>query len=286
MKFVTTQLDHLSRFLLDVGAQQATIDTTLPIENIRKAIESPYWPEAVSPAMIIDQDDENAKLNRAHAIVNSFITTNTISGKRFLDFKCGEGHVSRLAGTYASKVVGYDPTITADDPILTADWDVVAQNGPYDVILSYDVFDHLESEAAKQEAIKKIHGILAPGGQLIVRVHPFSSRHACHSYASLNKAFAHFVYTHEEMSAFGCQPLPVLKSIRPIKEYRDIWEAHSFKVISENVINRPLEEFFTSPEMLKFFIDKCWYVDPEVAASPKWLISILSIQFIDYRLTK
>lgn len=288
MKFTAsnTNIEYLSRFLMDLSVEQATVSISINNGQFRRLIESPYWPQAVSPVLIVDQNDEQAKVIRARTILNSFITMPVITGKKFLDFGCGEGHLVKLASTYTSLAMGYDPEITIDNDLLTSNIDIVKSNAPYDVIVVYDVLDHVESHVMRQNCAKFISELLAPNGVGIVRVHPFSSRHASHVYPVFNKAYAHLIYTHDEMVELGYAPEPLLKTLRPLKFYRELWKNVGLNVLNENATRQPVDDFFTTPDMLQFFIDKHWYVDQEVSANHQWLMDILSLQFIDYKLSK
>lgn len=286
MKFTANKsnVEYLSRFLLDLNIDLADISISVNNDQFKRLIESPYWPQAVLPTLIVDQNNEQAKTARAQSILNSFVTLQAITNKKFLDFGCGEGHLVKLAKTHAKLAIGYDLNVSGDN--LTSNIDVIRSNAPYDVIVMYDVLDHVQSYEERRRCINIMLELLTPGGVGIVRIHPFSSRHASHVYQTFNKAYAHLVYTHQEMAELGYNPEPVLKTIRPLKTYRELWQAMGLKVISESIIKHPIEDFFTVPDIFQFFIDKHWHVDKEVSNNKQWLTDILSIQFVDYKLSK
>ena len=81
---------------------------------------------------------------------------------------------------------------------ITTDWGFVKSNGPYNVIILFDVIDHLKIENPT-EVLRKLGELLAPDGKIYMRCHPITSRHGTHLYHDLNKAYVHLVFTGEEL---------------------------------------------------------------------------------------
>ena len=164
-------------------------------------LQSADWPEA-APAFLICQNTEEDKTERAEGIIN-YIAEN-FTNKKFCDFGCGEGHVAREAGKIAGYSIGYDVVkdgtlpweSTEYDYSLTTDFEKIKQNGPYDIILLYDVLDHVKSP---EDVLKQVASISNANTKIFVRFHPWIGRHGGHLYKDLNKAWAHLVFTEEEL---------------------------------------------------------------------------------------
>lgn len=276
-------IEYLPKLLQDINPDNGVIFIPIKNHNAHVLIQSPYWPNAVSPSLIIDEANENQKISRARLILDSFITT-TVVGKRILDFGCGEGHLIKLIRPHAKTAIGYDPSITNDN-LITSDINIVKKSAPYDIIIAYDVLDHVESDTIRDDCIKTMAKLLAPGGVILTRIHPYSSRHATHVYRTFNKAYAHMIYTHSEMIQMGLNPTSVLKSLRPLETYRRLWKQNGLMVSCENIARYPLDDLFYENDIFQL-INRHWYSDNELYNNKELLMDILSIQFIDYELSK
>jgi hypothetical protein len=145
--------------------------------------------------------------------------------------------------------VGYDPVVADQrfqNKLLTKDKLVVANNAPYDFIIVYDVLDHCEDPVA---ALKFIEELATPQTKVIVRNHPFCSRHGKHLFTALNRAFLHMFLDDLELvrlcGTSGEWTRPVL---RPLTEYRN-WLTHTkFDIAMETAVTTPVESFFTTPD--------------------------------------
>lgn len=122
---------------------------------LKNLLFSEEWPSAVEPNLICDVNNEQDKEDRAEGIIDIIIDVN-LENKSFLDFGCGQGHVVNRSLQHKTKIsVGYDVKESEEywskwknngNVILTSDWEEVVKNGPYNVVLAYDVLDHLEKE--------------------------------------------------------------------------------------------------------------------------------------------
>lgn len=218
----------------------------LALEDLR----NPVWPEAVDPSMICDVNSEEDKIERANSVLDLYIEEN-IKNKKFLDFGCGEGHiVSAAEDNKAAFAMGYDIKDTFSENLkqklpnsFTTDWDKVAENGPYDIILFYDVFDHVEKESEIQ-VLEKLKNVLSDSGKIYARMHPWTSRHGGHLYHEINKAFVHIALTETELEDFIGKKveLKVNKHFYPMKKYRDTISSAGLKIITENPVTQELDQ--------------------------------------------
>jgi len=212
--------------------------------------KNPLWPEAVDPSMICDINSEEDKIERATSVLDLYIEEN-IKNKRFLDFGCGEGHiVSAAEDSKASFCIGYDikdifdPSLKNKMPnSFTTNWAKVLENAPYDIILLYDVFDHIEGET-EIEVFKKLKEVLSPDGKIYARMHPWTSRHGGHLYHEINKAFVHIALTEKELEHFTGKKIEVKvnKHFFPMKKYRDTINNSELKILTENQVTQEIDQ--------------------------------------------
>jgi 2-polyprenyl-3-methyl-5-hydroxy-6-metoxy-1,4-benzoquinol methylase len=239
--------------LTNVPAVQESNDAEF--EELKKLLESDAWPAAVDPTLICDPNSEEDKLNRAEGILELLIEE-SLENKKFLDFGCGEGHVPfKAIDQKVSSSVGYDikeDSHWADfkNCILTTDLEIVKSNGPYDVILVYDVLDHMnQSEMAG--VLTQIKDLLSDSGTIYLRTHPFCSRHATHLYHKINKAFVHLVFTASELEKLGYET-PINANIMwPIKQYNACFINSNLKQINSNTLRERIEDFFKNNSIIE-----------------------------------
>lgn len=223
---------------------------------IKSLINSPDWPYAVDPDLICSSSNQD-KDDRAEGILE-ILVEESLEGRKFLDWGCGEGHVAFKALDQRPAIsVGYDIVAPTDAPIpfedtnlpnflLTTDFAKVTENGPYDTILLYDVLDHAQEPI---DILSKANELLAPEGALIVRCHPFCSRHGGHQYQIINKAFLHLVLTKEELEELGITT-PNVEVLRPISTYRDWINQAGLEAAVENINRQIVENFFSETELV------------------------------------
>ena len=134
--------------------------------------------------------------------------------------------------------------------LVTSDYQKIVSFAPYDIILAFDVFNHLETDI--DDCFKRLYNIIAKDGFFYLRTHPYSSRHATHFYKEENKAYMHYV------KQCGMHH----NKINIDEKYL---ESVGFSVVSKRDLFQPIENYFT---------DKFFYKN------------INEIQFTDYKLRK
>ena len=249
------QPDKIHRIIVEVEAD-------FERSKLKALLKSNRWPLAVNPHLIVSPKHED-KLERGESLLDTFVE-NGLIGKRFLDFGCGEGHVAKVASDRAEFAVGYDIDETGWEVfheterfMLTNDWQAVVNKGPYDVIFVYDVLDHIVDEDPI-ELLQDARSVLAPGGKVFIRCHPWCSRTGSHNYRTLNKAWIHLFFSEEELREMGCDPLPVKKILHPMLTYEDWFSKSGFKTVSENTCRQSVEPFFEQEELLCKIIKDHW----------------------------
>ena len=247
------------------------------MKNIIDLIKSDDWPQAVDINLVCDESNEKDKTERAESIV-TLVINNAHYGKRVLDFGCGEGHVADFMLKYgASNVVGYDiqnKFSNFEKVLLTTNWDIVEKNGPYDFINVYDVMDHLEN-INQIEAFILLKSVLAEGGKIYVRYHPYMSRHGAHIYKHLNKAFAHIFLEEDEIKEL----VPVESMIFthaitfPQTSYSHFSKLAGLKTEASYNTTKKVEDFFNNLSIQNYLKNKL--------KISKFPIHAMTIEFID-----
>lgn len=245
-----------------------------------RSLLSKGWPEALPEEDIVRTEQQQAA--EANTVLD-FVVTESLDGKRFLDFGCGKGWTATLAATRGANVIGYDPVDQwhnqpVNKSLLTTDYQKVVANGPYDIILLFDVLDHSEQDPVS--ILINLQTILQPGGRIFVWNHPWCSRHGAHLHTSFNRAFAHLVFDELELTRIGGYvPEKVRHITRPLQTYRQWFADARFKIINETVISNDVDEFFLRPEhdLLWARICKHW---GDYGIDPKEFLSIHSVEFI------
>jgi len=260
-------------------------------EELVGHLESNEWPQAVLPCQIVEEDSEQEKEERAEGIVQVLLPP--LIGKRFLDFGCGEGHVAKNASKDASFSVGYDEfknensrlvwEETHESCLLTTDFNRVKEMGPYEVVLICDVLDHAKG-ARPSEILSRAAEVLAEGGKIYLRCHPWCGRHGGHLYRKINKAFVHLVLSDEELRFLGIEPEYSIKVIRPIRHYHEVIREAGLVIESEpETDNQEVEDFFREVPVIRDRILKHWGADEWSVDQPSFQMSQC---FIDYVLKK
>jgi len=228
-----------------VSAPPPTEDAALAL------LKSEEWPEAV-PQFLICEDNELDKKERAEGILD-FMDVSNVTGKKFLDFGCGEGHVAVQAAGVASKSIGYDIIPSGvlswegeGDSFLTTDFNKVLANGPYDFISLHDVLDHAQNPV---DVLNQVKSVCSPDTKVFVRFHPWIGRHASHLYRQINKAWIHVFFTEEEIQAMGYKMEYVNKTYFPMASQKKWFDDAGFKVLSTDVTKTAVEPFFRRPEL-------------------------------------
>lgn len=261
-----------------------TFEISGRIKDVLSLLHTEAWPLAVPNGLIV-QDEDQAKL-RAKSILYSYDIAQSANKQslletapiKFLDYGCGGGHVTLAAIEAGIDAYGYDITKqwTDEIPQLSNDYQSTKANAPYTHILLYDVIDHAERSQAAQ-ILHNLSDLSDSNTQILVRTHPWTSRHGAHTYYKLNKAYAHLFMSDEELEQYTDHKIS--KVLRPMKYYQDLFTEADLKVRSTEIIKKPLEQFFQTEEINAILRDK-------MEANSEWLDSVLPIEFIDYRLIK
>jgi 2-polyprenyl-3-methyl-5-hydroxy-6-metoxy-1,4-benzoquinol methylase len=245
--------------------------------ELKELVHSDEWPRAVDPRSIIITED--AAFHRAHQILD-LIIGEPLTGKSFLDFGCGGGHVVMAALEQNPKfAMGYDINagkIKFDNEHFTSELDVVGLKGPYDIVLLQDVLDHIEY-VDPVAALKQVKRVVADGGRVFVRNHPWCSRHGSHLYTKLNKAFAHLVLDEAELCRMGGYINDhTLKIYYPMETYRKWFSDAGFRICSEIKFPGRTEDYFRKPSFSKERLVKHWGGDETQ------MILNTQIDFVEY----
>jgi 2-polyprenyl-3-methyl-5-hydroxy-6-metoxy-1,4-benzoquinol methylase len=261
---VNSIIDELSAGLLKLKQALAnTHQITIEQEDTKKTTKAPdydhllsllnsdQWPEAVNVNLICDPNSEKDKEDRAISILELLVEESVID-KRFLDMGCGDGYCANQASVEGAKLsVGYDIVsssswinFTSDKSLFFDDFSKLKEVGPFDIILIFDVLDHLKNESPV-DFLKKAKSLLSKDGKIYMRLHPCTSRHATHLYHDLNKAFVHLVFTQLEMQNIAPNGgIENIGATRPLYTYDLQINESGLKKISQKEIREPIEPFF------------------------------------------
>ncbi len=278
-------LDEIKNYLLTLkGLPQ---EASKQFDILSALLESQEWPNAVPENLICDINDEAELVERAEGIADLMIEQSFVDAK-FLDFGCGTGHVAMYAATQKTKVsVGYDIAKTGNlaweqkgNCLLTTQYDKVLKNAPYDIIIVYDVLDHITGEDISS-AVKKLKELSDVDTRLYIRCHPWCSRHGGHYYLQKNKAFIHLVFNDDELKKLGLTLTPTEKVIYPMKSYHAMWGNAGFHIIHEDTSRSTIEEFFHTNPLVRQRIKTLWAKSEDEAAR-NWPQFQLEQSFLDY----
>lgn len=307
-----SNLEEITNYLKSLKKEESNVNESVQKQNEAPVVEKPpqpekgsfehikttlmeKWPNAVEPYLICDQSSDDDKCDRATGILEVLINEN-LDDKKFLDFGCGEGHVAKVASNESKVAVGYDIEKQGSlqwekhkDFLLTTNMKMVKKYGPYDVILLYDVIDHVVGQTA-EELLKTAAELLAEDGKIYFRGHPWCSRHGGHIYQDLNKAFAHLVFTEEELESLGVK-IPKFsdrKVIHPISSYRRMIQSAGLKRVSEAAHETKVEPFFERYPAISDRIKAHWKSSPtaDLRSGKKFPAIQLRHSFVDYVIKK
>jgi 2-polyprenyl-3-methyl-5-hydroxy-6-metoxy-1,4-benzoquinol methylase len=266
------------------------LEAHVDVTDIKSLVMSSFWPPAVDSTLIVDNEEE--KYYRAMSIVNIMVSQD-IKDKKFLDFGCGEGHCVVAAAQKGAEAWGYDIAdqewgkldrndVPDGNATTTTDFEEIKRNGPYDIVLMYDVVDHIIDDNERLQALKNVKEICGENAKVYVRCHPFTSRHGTHLYKKFNKAYAHLLLSDEDLKEYGGEETAEIKT--PIKTYEDLFKESGFEMQSTDIIKTPMEEIFKSEEITELFSKK---VGPRnrpghLTSGIDWQGHVLPIDFIDY----
>jgi 2-polyprenyl-3-methyl-5-hydroxy-6-metoxy-1,4-benzoquinol methylase len=246
VKLLRGEVDMLTNHLLlkgMPGINRYEID----LKKLSELINSSEWPEAVPSDMIPKTEEE--KQIRADTVLD-IVVTEFLEGVRFLDMGCGEGHMVVSAANRGAKMaVGFDIREQwrfeeVNNQIFTTEPSEVEKMAPYNVILLYDLIDHIQS-ISPNHLIHKLKNLLAPSGRIYVRAHPWCSKHGGHLYNRLNKSYIHMILDDTELlRLFGINSEFALKLSNPLETYRKWFKEAGFIIKDEAITTKKVDEFF------------------------------------------
>lgn len=227
-------------------------------DELKNILYSEEWPEAVLDFQIVDDENEEEKMDRAEGIID-ILVEEELENKKFLDFGCGEGHMAKYASKEATISVGYDLIKSKksklkweslqEKMLLTTNFKKVQEQAPYDIILIYDVLDHTEDPVA---VLNQAKSLLSENGKIYLRTHPWCGRHGGHLYRQLNKAFVHVVFSDKELKKLGLNyEEKTNKVTRPILDYELTYIKESeLKIKSKDIEEQDVENFFKNNKLV------------------------------------
>jgi len=239
------------------------------LEHLKALLNEPDWPEAV-PQFLICNRTEADKKERAEGIVD-YIDMD-LSGKKILDFGCGEGHLVKLLAEKGINATGYDiqkqgelEWETTETGLLTTDWEKTKAQKPYDVVLLYDVLDHATDPVS---CLKQLREVCTSDTTIIVRTHPFCGPHGGHLYQKINKAYVHLIFTESELAEMG-YPLDQLQKVFYPLATCDTWfKSSGFSIAKNNTVKTFVPDFFKNNKFVRARISKTYPKE-----FPEWQMS-------------
>lgn len=277
------QNDMIKRIIIEV-------DPDFKKSIIDSLIQKDEWPCAIHPSLIIETEEKKAK--RAQDIINRFINRrdDNLTGKNFLDFGCGEGHVVRQAQQTANIAMGYDICQKGwnEEQFLTDNFNTIKKHAPYDTILIFDVLDHLIDDEPI-DILKKLTKLLSDSGRMFIRFHPWCSKHSNHVYKNINKAYIHYFYNDEELKQMGCDPMRTYKITNPITTYNTWVKRANLIHLDTFIIRDEVPNLFTDGHSeMKRIIQNHWKDshDERLASGQLFPLYQMEQQFVDFVLIK
>lgn len=277
-------LIDLKRLVQDVEDVKKEFDKKIEFnddlryQKIKTMLESDDWPQAIPDEMIINNTNQEEKLERAENIINLLFDENNIKNINFLDFGCGEGHVVKKMSQYTNEAYGYDIVDNFQSfnnlNLYTSINELKGKK--FDIILAFDVIDHVDDPVT---VLHEMRNLLKNDGKIYMRCHPWSSRHGGHVYKKINKAFAHLFLNEKEYKKLSDSQVKN-KVLFPIKTYREYFEQSQLNVIEEEIHKQELENYFSKNKILRHelnFIFETNGVFPSIQ---------LKQNFVDFILTK
>jgi len=253
-------------------------------KHINELLAIDCWPEAVPQMLTKKEPSEKEKIKRANMVIDMMVDRK-LNDLKFLDFGCGEGHITeQMTLRGVSKSIGYD--IEKKDTWnnfknaqFTDQFNDLTNGQLFDIIMLYDVLDHCENP---ELVMKQVKSLLSNNGVVYVRCHPWISTHGCHLHSldpELNKAFFHLFITWEEIYELSKkEPMYTRKELNPIEAYH--WWFKGFDIKRERKMTGNVSEFFHVPAFKKLLATEQG-INPD---SVDDLLKNMEIQFVDFLL--
>lgn len=241
---------------IERNEHQTIIQALLPEDpdEILDLVTSYLWPEAVPQSLMV-KDHKDIR-QRSYSIIGYYV--GDLEGKRFLDFGCGDGSCVSAATNIAKEAWGYDIKRHSDweNRNCSDDIDYIIDKGPFDIIMLYDVIDHI-TESLFSDTINKIRHLCNKHTQILVRCHPWSSIHGGHLYNKANKAFLHWFTPDEDYESWCEYGTNILTY--PLDYYGSIFNNAGLIVrsIQENFISNPkLADIMLSEDVIHYILHR------------------------------
>lgn len=275
---------HNQEYKIPVSPETKT-EQLKDFTELRMILKSSIWPKAVEDDQILSGEDSKTKIEKAIMGLISLIK-NEFENKNILDLECEDGLYAKTAveNLYAKKTVGYSKKNTwekfsNDNVILTTDWEIVKSNAPYDIIYANDAIDHSEDFDKILENTKELK---SEKTRIYIRCHPWCSRHGAHLHTQLNKAFAHVVFSEEELQIMGLKTKFTHRLLDPLTSYRKLFQKVGYTILSEEIIKTTVEPFFYKNDRILRRIAEKWQTMTGFSNSNKFPREYMEIEAVDY----
>lgn len=247
------------------------------LKHIRALMSIDCWPEAMDVSDIAEESVEQQQ-DRARIILDT-VLDESLEGKNFLDFGCGDGWMVHDACRRGANAVGYDIKASSNwNELFTNDIDSLRPNS-FDVVFMYDVLDHCVNIDDPTIVMERVKKLLKKNGVVYIRCHPWVSKHATHlCKQGLNKAYIHLFLRWDEFEYLGYKPMATRMETDPLKAYH--WWFRNFKIVEERIHKEPVSDFFFVPSFKQLVIEE-QKLDGDRRDA---FFSDMQYQFIDFRL--
>lgn len=232
-------------------------------------INSEEWPVAAEQHEVCGDTDAD-KTERAASILE--YAGFDLTGKKVLDFGCGEGHVAAHAASVGATAVGYDIKQSGTLPweaegayLLTTDIEQVRGRGPYDYVIIYDVLDHCQDVAA---ALNEVKSVCTPATKVFIRFHSWMSKHGVRQYKTLNKGWVQLFFNKDELKLMGIDATDMQQYSFPINTQTNWLIQAGFAIKEKETITGPVPKIVRN-DLYKRFYGK------DFEQFPKWQASQL-----------
>lgn len=183
------------------------------------------WPLAVDPSLLSSNEEE--KKYRGQTIIEMFLE-HEITGN-FLEIGCKDGYATLHASKYAIFSVGYDDTckiFQEKNCLLTNNFNDVYRYKPYQIVLMFDIINHIKDP---KKILLEINKITDYKSFLYVRTHPWQSRNATHEENNLA-----YIHLYKNISSNHSK----------INIDDKTFQSCGYKIVKKREIHEEIEPFF------------------------------------------